>query len=167
MPELPDESLERGVLPKLLATLVNRRRQVKNLMKDPKISPGVHAQLNIRQQALKLTANSMYGCLGFTNSRFYAKPLAMLVTAKGREILQNTAGLAEEKNYEVIYGDTDSIMIHSNTEDLTEVRRICSDFKKTVTQRYKLLELEVDNLYKRMLLLKKKKYAGLAVVESG
>lgn len=45
VPDPPDSGLDQGVLPKLIANLVNRRRQVKQLMKDPKISEEDRAQV--------------------------------------------------------------------------------------------------------------------------
>ncbi|ORX91154.1 hypothetical protein K493DRAFT_409457 [Basidiobolus meristosporus CBS 931.73] len=165
IPEVPDTDIDQGVLPRLIHTLVEKRKTVKGLMKNPRASPLELEQYDIRQKALKLTANSMYGCLGFTHSRFYAKQLAMLITSKGREILQNTVDLAEAERLDVIYGDTDSIMINTNTELLEDVRKIGSYFKKKVNERYRLLELEMDGVFKRMLLLKKKKYAALKLEE--
>lgn len=58
-----------------------------------------------------MIANSIYGCLGFSFSRFYAKKLAMMITYLGRKLLESSIELVENSSYEVVYGDTDSIMI--------------------------------------------------------
>jgi len=163
LPEIPDTALPPGILPTEIRKLVERRRQVKSMMKTVSRESEVYLQYDIRQKALKLTANSMYGCLGFSNSRFHAKPLAAMVTMKGREILMKTKDLVETLNLEVIYGDTDSIMINTNSTDFDEVFKIGNKVKNEVNKLYKLLEIDIDGIYKSMLLLKKKKYAAVAV----
>merc|ERR1719474_2014059 len=163
LPELPDSSLSAGVLPTQIKKLVDSRREVKKLLKADKLSAGEKASLNIRQLALKLTANSMYGCLGFSYSRFFAKPLAALVTCKGREILLQTRDLIQKMNLDVIYGDTDSVMVNTNSVDYDEVFRLGREIKTMVNELYKLLELDIDGVYRYMLLLKKKKYAAMTI----
>ncbi|KAK6502113.1 DNA polymerase alpha catalytic subunit [Arthrobotrys conoides] len=160
VPEIPSEQAQ-GILPKLISTLVQRRRQVKGLMKDKRATPAQLAQWDIKQQALKLTANSMYGCLGYVRSRFYARPLAMLTTFQGREILRSTKELAESTQLRVIYGDTDSVMINTNVDTYADAIKIGNDFKKAVNDRYRLLEIDIDNVFQRLLLHSKKKYAAL------
>ena len=162
LPPKPAKGEKFAPLPSVIHHLVERRYVVKGMLKKEK-NVSKRTMLDIRQKALKILANSMYGCLGFSFSRFYAKPLAALVTSLGRTILQNTVDLATQLGYDVIYGDTDSIMIHTNSRDLEEVRQIGNRIKKEVNKLYRLLEIEIDGVYKTMLLLKKKKYAALVV----
>ena len=165
VPDPPAEGEEQGILPRLIATLVNRRREVKKLMKDKTATSDELATWDIKQLALKLTANSMYGCLGYTRSRFYARPLAMLTTFKGREILRSTKELAEQRMLQVIYGDTDSVMINTNSDSIGDALKVGREFKNAVNERYRLLEIDVDNIFRRILLHAKKKYAAINLVE--
>ena len=66
---------------------------------------------------------------------------------------------------EVIYGDTDSVMVHSGSDDLGEARKMADTLKKEVNKHYKCMEIDIDGVMKSMLLLKKKKYAALMVEE--
>ncbi|XP_066254764.1 DNA polymerase alpha catalytic subunit [Euwallacea similis] len=164
--EFPDQHLPPGVLPTEIRKLVESRRQVKSLMASPDLSANQRMQYNIRQMALKLTANSMYGCLGFSNSRFYRKQLAALVTEKGRDLLLQTKTLTEANGFEVVYGDTDSIMVNTGITDYQEALKIGQKIKHEVNKSFKCVELDIDGIFKYLLLLKKKKYAAVLLTKS-
>ncbi|RMX69001.1 hypothetical protein DD238_005226 [Peronospora effusa] len=168
IPALPSSASEPGILPTVIKRLLESRKQVKQQLKIEQKAGNIEKSvlLDVRQKAIKLTANSMYGCLGFRFSRFYAKPIAALITSTGRHTLQRAKEVAEQEcGYDVVYGDTDSIMVDSRTENLDEAKRIGREIQTQCNKHFRLLELEVDYIFKRILLLNKKKYAALVLNE--
>jgi len=90
--------------------------------------------------------------------------IAALITRTGREILMKTKDIAEGKlGFNVVYGDTDSIMINTGTSVLLDALEMGKKLKQEVNVLYKCLEIEIDGVFKSLLLLKKKKYAALKI----
>jgi len=56
-------------------------------------------------------------------------------------------------------------MINTRSDDLSIVRKIGHEVMKEVNKRYTKLELDIDGIFGKLLLLKKKKYAALTVKE--
>lgn len=156
-------SKSKGILPCEIKKLVDLRKEAKIQLANNSLSQDEKVQLEIKQKALKVIANSIYGCLGFAFSRFYAQHLAALVTGKGRDILLDSKSLVENLGYEVIYGDTDSLMVKTQCRTLDEVYEVGDKIQTEINRKYDLLEIGIDSVFRRMLLLKKKKYAGLSV----
>ncbi|KAK2962420.1 putative DNA polymerase alpha catalytic subunit [Blattamonas nauphoetae] len=160
-----------GVLPGVVRELIEKRRAIQRTIGDLANKPGQQVQaqlasLNTTQLAYKLVANSLYGCLGFTAGRFYAQRLAMMITWRGRNALKS----AHEKvsmsptRCEVIYGDTDSLMISTEAVDLKEVLELGEKLSEDINRGKKNLKIDIDGIFARLLLLRKKKYAGMKLV---
>jgi DNA polymerase alpha subunit A len=66
----------------------------------------------------------------------------------GRETLKKTISVTvDELNREVIYGDTDSIMVYTNSKDFNEAINIGSEIKAEINKKYKTLEIELDGVF--------------------
>ena len=110
------EEKRRGILPKILIELLSSRKKVKREMFDCD-DKNLKDILDARQLAIKLTANSVYGFTGASVGQLPCLPISHSVTAYGREMIFKTKSLCEEIltregfKSEVIYGDTDSVMI--------------------------------------------------------
>ena len=150
----------------MIDKIVKKRKECKKAMKNA--LPEKVVILDIQQKSYKIVANSIYGCLGFKNNRFYSKHLAALVTRKGREALMRGRDIVENRGvFRVIYGDTDSLMIQpvsftkeSNFDKILELREFANDLKKEINRAYANLEIDIDGIYKPLILLQKKKYVA-------
>lgn len=150
-----------GVMPKVLATLLETRKKIKKMMKEEK-DEEIKRTLDAKQLAIKIMANSFYGYAGFPMSRLYLLDVANAITGFGRENLEKTKRLIEENfPYKVIYGDTDSIFLGTDIKDLDEARRVGEEVSKFVTENLPgYLVLEFEKIFRTFLILTKKRYAG-------
>ncbi|MCJ7816814.1 MAG: DNA polymerase, partial [Candidatus Aenigmarchaeota archaeon] len=100
-----------GFIPKIIKELMDKRNEIKKEMK--KLRPGSekYKALDSRQHSLKILANASYGYYAYAGSRWYSRVCAQSITAWGRYYIKKIIELARSLNYEVIYGDTDSLFL--------------------------------------------------------
>jgi len=158
-----DESTRQGLLPNVVKRLIDRRRAVQSVLKTA--APEDKPLLHIKQLAFKLVANSMYGCLGFRASRFYCKPIAALITHLGQTQLLRAKSIVEKMYAKVIYGDTDSLMINTNTDSFQAAKKLSQELIEAVNKGREVLRIGEDGLFKSLLLVGKKRYAALKLTQ--
>ncbi|KAG8929456.1 DNA-directed DNA polymerase delta [Tulasnella sp. 419] len=163
-------SKRKGLLPTILEDLISARKRAKNDLKK-ETDPFKRAVLDGRQLALKISANSVYGFTGATIGKLPCLEISSSVTAYGRQMIETTKQVVEKEycmengrefDAEVIYGDTDSVMVKFGPKDLETVMALGREAAEFVTTRFvKPIKLEFEKVYFPYLLINKKRYAGL------
>lgn len=134
---------KKGFIPQLVKQLIDKRAEIKNRMR-----PGGQEQ----QQAIKILANASYGLYGFAGARWYCRECAESAAAYGRYFIKKTMAEAE-KEFTVLYGDTDSLMV---TTKKNFNKNVNSFLKKINKKLPGILELELQGIYKKGLFVPQK-----------
>lgn len=161
---------KKGILPQILDEILAARKRAK---KDMAIAtdPMEKAVQNGRQLALKISANSVYGFTGATVGQLPCVPIASSVTSYGRNLLLETRSFVESTytiangypfNAQVIYGDTDSVMVKFGVQTVAEAMPLATKAAEEVSAIFPYpIKLEFEKVYFPYLLMNKKRYAGL------
>ena len=132
------------------------------------------AVFNGRQLALKISANSIYGFCGAVKmGKYHCLGVADCTTFRAREMLYQTQTWVKEMyNCDVIYGDTDSVMVlFFDAKTREEAFELGDEAADKITERFaekytKDIVLEMEKVYEPYLLMRKKRYAGLMYEKS-
>jgi len=164
------KEVKEGLLPSILEKILEARKRAKDLAakEEDQLTKMV---LDSRQLALKISANSVYGFTGAVRGILPCLAISSSVTAYGREMILETKKSVEEHyikengykcNAEVIYGDTDSVMILFGVDNVKEAMELGKDAGARVTKKFmRPIKLDYEKVYDPYLLLTKKRYAGL------
>ncbi|KAI5170596.1 DNA polymerase alpha subunit A [Nematocida sp. LUAm3] len=154
------------ILPETVRELVEKRKEIKNKIKESSKNEAI--LLEIEQKAVKLVANCIYGCLGFQGFRFYNKKMASFITEAGRTILKETKSHLEKKGYKPIYGDTDSVMLQCSIPltDSPPSQEFLLSISQSISSNYQYITLGFEKLFKRIIILAKKKYFGVYLINN-
>lgn len=144
-----------GILPKWEAELKKKRKEFKRLKK---VHPEMEMVYEARQLAMKISMNAIYGILKLIYIR-----IAESVAIRGRIMLGTIKADLEACGFEVVYGDTDSVMVkfHGTKEQVWEMgereeKRLNAKYYDGDPRNVNKLEFEKEARF--FLLLGKKAY---------
>jgi DNA polymerase Pol2 len=139
----------KGFIPKHLEDLIKERQEIKKRMKKLKKESEEYKLLNNRQFALKTIANASYGYFGFVGAKWYKRECGASTAAFGRFYITSVIEEAKRVGFEIIYGDTDSLMV-KYPEKLSKEKlvEIGEKFAEMINNKLPgIIELEFRDLY--------------------
>jgi len=131
---------KKGFLPSIVEGLITRRMRIKEMLKEKKKD----VMLNARSESLKVLANSFYGYLGFFGARWYCFECAESVTAYGRHYIHKVIDAAKEKDFKVLYSDTDSIFLLLGDREKEDALKLVEKINSNLPG---IMELEYEGFY--------------------
>lgn len=166
--------IRKGYIPQMFEYTLLRRKKYTNLQAEEKVGSDKFLLYYRLAYGYKRLGLSFYGELANPQSRFYDPDVGESVTRSGQYFTKMTMAIAREKfGYEPVYGDTDSLFIKIPLDKIPEFMDHVHDvYREDVANcnadpEKMTIELEYEDYFSRLLMVRKKRYAGIMSIHKG
>jgi DNA polymerase elongation subunit (family B) len=165
---------EPSIINLAITDLIKKRGEYKDLklkMIEDGTNKGVDWERVVSDEIIvKELANSTYGIMGLDYGRYFSIDVAESITLFGQWCISFAKKHYQSLGYHVIYGDTDSVFVHTGKEKL-DVDKSLEQFhiklKEELKSKYNIddcfIQLNFDKQYDSFILIAKKTYVGHVV----
>lgn len=188
-----DLSVE-GIIPKYIKRLFPERAEKKRLRDQYEPDDPEYHIYDRQQTAVKVVMNAFYGVTSMDYWRLAVDGLGDAITSSARFALWQGKEIAEDRGYDVLYGDTDAVVVSfgGDEESIDDVLVAGRELETELNDRMgactemsgldgshpfltndlhgtdqHALVYEFEKLYRRFFLASKKRYAGNIVWKEG
>ncbi|MFW6246661.1 MAG: DNA polymerase domain-containing protein [bacterium] len=175
---------EKGFIPSILEYLFDQRILMQQERDKYDYNDPEYKRLEGKQYAFKVLMNSFYGVLGNEGFRLYRPEIAASITFIGRNAILWSKKIAKQHDYDILYGDTDSVFIplkasEPSDEELTNIKEESEKISQFLQESYDTLtgffnmkenhlKIEFEKTYKKIFSGgAKKRYAGCLAYYKG
>jgi DNA polymerase I len=146
--ETKPENEERGLLPTVLESVLRRRIFFKSVQQSLSVNGNEWKWCEQRINTLKSILVSLYGTSGSFWNRLSNVAAFEEINRLSREVLIKTKDIVQEKGFELLYADTDSVFMRKDGASLEDFEHI-----RNILARETGLPISLEHYYKFLVLL--------------
>lgn len=166
-------------LPRIVKQFFIERDRIQEILKNVNPDSPDYQKLVDEDENAKFLLNSVFGTFGLRSFRLYDLRIVNSITMSCQKIIKHAKDFIESKGYMVVYGDTDSIFVKVNSNDLEHTvelgisltNELNKMFSVWALQEFKVemisLKVSFDKFFSRLIFIPsssgepvKKRYAG-------
>lgn len=157
----------KGHLPAALEDIIQARKQYSQRQSEAEVGSAEFHDAGRLSTACKVLANTFYGVILSSMSRFYRQEIGESVTSFGRYLLANTIREAEKRGHRLVFGDTDSVAIKADDQAAEALKATMNSSvipellrRAGVDPERSDIAIDFEKRYSRVVVTASKRYAG-------
>jgi len=156
------------LLPRVAGKMLKFKAEIKEKLKNIPVNDKNRKRMEQEYSSVKGIVNSTFGVIGLSSFRLFDVRVPNTITFLIKDLLKYVISGLSDLGYEVVYADTDSVLVNTKEDILDLCNELIQKWgKEKYGKSHINIEFEKEGEFEKLLILAKCRYIGHLKTEKG